>query len=61
MRLVAMIERLQELHKEHGDWDVYLDVDANGLIEIGEIGVDTDDTGIIIWREDRDEEADGRR
>lgn len=55
MRVGALIERLQFLQKEHGEMDVLLDVSGDGLIEIGEIDVDMEDTGIIIWRKDEDE------
>lgn len=57
MRVGALIERLQFLQKQHGEMDVLLDVSEDGLIEIGEVDVDMDDTGIIIWRKDEDEEG----
>lgn len=49
MKAKELIERLQHLVKEHGDQDVFLDVTSDGLIEIGEVDVDTEDTGIIVW------------
>lgn len=54
MRVGALIERLQFLQREHGEMDVLLDVTSDGLIEIGEVDVDLDDTGIIIWRKEEE-------
>lgn len=45
----TMISRLQELVAESGDREVFLDVGPDGLLEVGEIGIDMDDTGIIVW------------
>lgn len=50
MRASEVISRLQFLQKEHGDMEVYLDVSEDGLLLIGEIDVDAEDTGIIIWK-----------
>ena len=57
MKASEVIDRLTWLIKEHGDRDVFLDVSSDGLIEPGEIDMDADDTGIMIWR--KEEEADG--
>lgn len=50
MKATQLIERLQHLVKQHGDMDVLLDVDCHGPHQIGEVDVDTDDTGIMIWK-----------
>ena len=50
VRASEVISRLQFLQKEHGDMEVYLDVNEDGLLLIGEIDVDAEDTGIIIWK-----------
>lgn len=57
MRVGALIERLQFLQRQHGEMDVLLDVCGDGLLEIGEIDVDAEDSGIIIWRKDAEEAA----
>lgn len=49
MKAKELIERLQHLVKEHGDQNVFIDVNAHGLNEIGEVDVDAEDTGIILW------------
>ena len=50
MKASDLIRRLLELHDNYGDLDVYLDVSTEGLIEIGEVDVDAEDSGIIIWK-----------
>lgn len=50
MKAGVLVERLKYLIKKHGDISVFMDVSADGLIEIGEVDVDVDDTGIIIWK-----------
>lgn len=50
MRAGVLIARLQHLVKVHGDVSVFMDVDLGGLREIGEIDVDAEDTGIILWQ-----------
>lgn len=57
MKASEIIKRLQELVTQHGNMDVYLDVDAFGLAGVSEIGVDTEDTGIIFWTDRGDEES----
>jgi len=54
MKATDLISRLQHLVKQCGDQAVYLDVWASGLLEIGEVDVDMDDTGIVIWRKDEE-------
>jgi hypothetical protein len=54
VRVSDLIERLTELRDIHGEQQVFLDVSQDGLIEIGEVDVDADDTGIIIWKADED-------
>jgi hypothetical protein len=49
MRATEIIDQLTHLIDLHGDQEVYLDVSPDGLLEIGEIDVDADDTGIIVW------------
>ena len=55
MKASKLIIRLQHLIKTEGDLDVMLDTNAEGLQEIGEIDVDAEDTGIIIWSKDGEE------
>jgi hypothetical protein len=50
MKASDLISRLQHLVKQHGDSDVLLDVDCHGPHQIGEVDVDADDTGIMIWK-----------
>lgn len=49
MRAFELISRLTKLAAEHGDMPVL--IDKCGLHYIGEVDVDTEDTGIIIWPE----------
>jgi hypothetical protein len=50
MKVSTLIAELTELHAEFGDMAVYMDVPSSlGLLNIGEVGVDVDDTGIILW------------
>lgn len=51
MKASKLIRRLQYLVKEHGDMHVMMDVDVTGPHQIGEVDVDTDDTGIMLWKE----------
>lgn len=44
-----VVSRMQHLIKCHGDREVFLDVGPNGLLSIGEIDVDTEDIGVIVW------------
>lgn len=55
MKASDVINTLTALVNTHGDREVYLDVSAHGLLEIGEIDVDADDTGIIFWPKDEEE------
>lgn len=50
MRASVLISRLKHLINVHGDLKVYMDVNADGLIKIGEVDVDADDTGIMLWK-----------
>jgi hypothetical protein len=50
LRATELIDRLEELKEIHGDLEIFLDISVEGLIAIGEVDVDTDDTGIIIWK-----------
>lgn len=54
MKVSELITRLQDLHSEYGDMDVFLDVCSDGLLDIDQIDVDTEDTGIMIWAEAAD-------
>lgn len=49
MKASALISRLNHLVKTHGDSEVFMDVNSHGLIPIGEVDVDADDTGIMLW------------
>ncbi|WP_298437981.1 hypothetical protein [Geobacter sp.] len=57
MKVSELIDRLAYLRANHGEMEVFLDVSVHGLLEIGEIDVDVDDTGIIIWPQRGEEEA----
>lgn len=47
-----LLEELQALvDAGHGDEEVFLDVSTDGLLTIGEVGLDMDEVGIIIWKE----------
>lgn len=54
MKAADLISRLQHLIKQHGNMDVFLNVCSDGLLEIDQIDVDTEDTGIMIWAEAKD-------
>jgi hypothetical protein len=49
MKASEVIERLTFLTAEHGDLEVFMDTDPNGLHTVDEIDVDADDTGIIFY------------
>ena len=49
MKTLEVIARLVELENEKPGMDVL--IDKGGLFHIDEIGVDTNDTGIILWPE----------
>lgn len=51
MKATDLILRLQHLVKQHGNMDVFLDVCSDGLLQIDQVDVDTEDTGIMIWAE----------
>lgn len=57
MKVSALIDRLITLRREHGDMDVFVDCRPDTLMEIGEVNVDAEDTGIIIWLDEPDEAA----
>lgn len=58
MRASMVIARLEWLVQQHGDMDIYLDTNPDALLSIGEIDVDAEDTGIIIWpRQEECQEA----
>jgi len=52
MRATEAVDILTALIDIHGDQEMYLDVSAHGLLDVGEIDVDTDGSGIIIWPPD---------
>jgi hypothetical protein len=49
-----LAKRLLDLVAEHGDMEVFLDINVYGLRQIGEVDVDAEDTGIIIWLPDKE-------
>jgi hypothetical protein len=52
MTVNDVLNRFTQLVKEgHGDQHVYLDTDPINLYTIGEIDVDSDGDGVIIWKE----------
>lgn len=52
MKASKLIRRLQYLIKEHGDMHVLMDTDPRGPYQIGEVDVDADDTGIMLWKDE---------
>jgi len=47
-----VLQRFQKLvDAGHGDEEVYLDTDPHDLFIIGDIDLDSDGVGIIIWKE----------
>jgi hypothetical protein len=46
-----LIEKLQTIVADHGDDEVFLDTGPDCLFGVGEVDVDTDGVGIIIWKE----------
>lgn len=54
MKVSKLIQRMQYLQKQYGDMHVFLDVCSDGLLEIDQVDVDTEDTGIMIWAEAKD-------
>ena len=52
MNAIEVMERMTKLVKEgHGEEEVYLDTDPHDLFTIGDIDLDSDGVGIIIWKE----------
>lgn len=52
MTLLELAERADLLIKQgHGEEEVYLDTDPHDLYTIGDIDLDTDGVGVIIWKE----------
>jgi len=49
MTVSELIGELRQVKREYGDKEVLLDVWCHGLQSIDEVGVDAEDTGIIIW------------
>jgi ActR/RegA family two-component response regulator len=49
MKISELITILRQRQVDHGDLDVYIDSDIEGLRQIEEVDVDADDTGLIIW------------
>jgi hypothetical protein len=54
MRISVIVQRLQFLIQTQGDMEGFMDVGPGGLLEIGEIDVDAEDTGIIFWPKEED-------
>ena len=53
-----LLKKLQDLVDEgNGDEQVYLDTNPMDLFMAGDIGMDSDGVGIIIWKETFTEEA----
>jgi hypothetical protein len=48
MNISKLIYYLQQSLEESGDMDVFVDMDHQ-LFTVEDVGVDTDDTGFIIW------------
>jgi hypothetical protein len=57
MKASELIDILDGCIEIHGDQEVYMDIDENGLLEIDEADVDVDDNGIILWAGNRKEAA----
>jgi hypothetical protein len=56
MKASDLIIRLQHLIKEYGDQEVFIDVSESlGLLPIGDVDIDLDYTGFIIWPPESDE------
>lgn len=55
MNVSTLIDELIRLKNEFGDMTVYMDVSCElCLLEVGEVGVDVDDTGIILWSQEKE-------
>lgn len=51
MTVLEVMERMEQLAKEgHGEEEVYLDTDPHDLFTIGDIDLDSDGVGVIIWK-----------
>lgn len=51
MTVTEVIARMAELVESgHGDEEVYLDTDPHDLFVIGDIDLDSDGVGVIIWK-----------
>lgn len=47
-----LLERMTELvNAGHGDEEVYLDTTPHDLYTIGDVDLDADGVGIIIWKQ----------
>lgn len=52
MTLQELTERLDMLMQQgYSQEEVYLDTGPNYLFTVGEVGIDADGVGIIIWKE----------
>jgi hypothetical protein len=49
-----VVTRLIDLIEKNGDMHVFLDVGPDGLLRVEEIGIDVEDSGIIIWSEEEE-------
>jgi len=52
MTVTELIDRLTELRDDNGDQEVLMDTGPVELFVIGEVDMDADGNGIIIWKED---------
>lgn len=50
MKASELIERLQHLVKQHGDHEVKMDTDIIGPYDIGDVDLDVDDSGFMLWK-----------
>jgi hypothetical protein len=52
MRVADVLNKFQTLMDEgHAEEQVFLDTNPHNLHTIGEIGLDDDGVGVIIWKE----------
>lgn len=52
MNVKEVLEQFNRLQEQgFGDEEVFLDTNPDGLLTIGEIGLDDDGVGVIIWKE----------
>lgn len=57
MKASELADLLPRLISEHGDRELFMDVGHVDLYPVGEVGLDVEETGFIIWKPENEEEG----